>query len=206
MKKYLTTAALALLMTTSANAAMKEIRSGSWTAYGGLSNSGTPTCGMTVTGGGRDFHIKYQPVGEGNAIFFQMFKRTWRFGAGNEVPLVLGFDKNEMLKATATTFNVKDAGSSVEFFIRDKLIGDFLQEFGEADKMWIRFDAGNEEPWIADMVGSRNAMQMFKGCVSKMEKPTQPFGTAPQASQSPTQPVKPTSPVKPAAKKDDGSV
>jgi hypothetical protein len=204
VKKYLATAAIALLMTTAAHA-MKEIRSGSWTAYGGLSHSGTPTCGMTVTGGGRDFHIKYQPVGDGNAIYFQMFKNTWRFSEGNEVPLVLGFDKNEMLKATGTTFSTKNSGSSVEFFIRGELIGDFLREFGEATKMWIKFEAGNEEPWIADMVGSRNAMQMFKGCVSKTEKPTQPFGTAPQASQ-PTQPVKPTSPVKPTGKKDDGSV
>ena len=116
MKRFLTTAALLLSLTTAATA-MQSVRSGSWYAFGGPSDTGMPTCGMSVHGSDRDFYVKYQPVGDGDAVYFQMFKRTWRFGEGNEVPLVLGFDKNEMIKATAKTFNTNN-GSTVEFFIK----------------------------------------------------------------------------------------
>jgi hypothetical protein len=196
VKKLFITAALVLSLTTTAHA-YQQVRSGSWTTYKRLSDTGVPTCGTYVSGSDRDFYIKYQPIDEG-AIHFQMFKSTWRFGEGNEVPLVIGFDKNEMIKATARTYRHNNT-SLVEFELSGQLATDFLHEFGEADRMWIRFDAGNEQPWVADMRGSRNAAKMLVGCIAELPKATQPFGATP--SQPVDKPVK-TEPVK----KDNGSI
>jgi hypothetical protein len=82
----------------------------------------------------------------------------------------------------------------VEFTLKGDLIGDFLHEFGEANRMWVRFDAGTEQPWVADMVGSRKAAAMFKNCVASLPQPTQPF------AQQPSQPYSS------ASKKDDGGI
>lgn len=208
--KRLLAAALALSLSTPALAAMQEVRSGAWTTFGGLSTKGVPTCGMSVSGRDRNFYIKYQSSIDSTAIYFQMYRNTWHFGEGNDVPMKLGFDNGEpMLSGSAVTYGTPDGRGYVEFHIEGKLIGDFLHEFGEANKMWIRFDSGTEDGWVADMAGSRKAMQMFLGCISKMEKPTQPFGES-KAQPAPTQPFGdkkvPTTPVKPTAKKDDGSV
>ena len=52
MKKYLATAALALLMTTAAYAKGNDFtileRKGNWTAYYQVSNLGNPMCGLLV--------------------------------------------------------------------------------------------------------------------------------------------------------------
>lgn len=185
-----------LMPTTTTSPTYNEVQSGAWTAYKGLSNTGTPTCGIRASGHGMDIHLKYQPDADGD-IAVQMFKNTWSFASDIEVPLSVGFDKNVMLTATAHTKSGDSAGSFVEFGISGDRVADFLHEFGEADRMWIRFETGNEEPWEANMAGSRNAAAMFAGCIASLPKATVPFG--PQATV-------PFGDQKATAKKDNGSI
>jgi hypothetical protein len=200
-------------------------RGGAWETDIFRENSnGVPMCVMHVSGGERDMYVKYDYGGEGR-LFLQLFKRSWRFPQGGvEVPLTVGFDKNEMIDVPSALgrSETKNGFTSnfLSFYVRGDLAAGFLHEFGEANQMWVKFKAGDETPWVADMKGSRGAMQAFASCISAVDNykpPTQPYNNQPQATQpfdsKPSQPAAPDrTPMQPKSvktnpvKRDDGSI
>src|SRR5262249_28604436 len=90
----------------------------------------------------------------------------------------------------------------VEFGTEDgKVAGNLLASMARANTMTVRFEEGDETPWVARMTGSRAAVDLFLAGVAAFHKDdaTQPYG-APQATQpygrKPTQPYgqRPTQP------------
>jgi hypothetical protein len=117
---------------------------------------------------------------------------SWKFPEdGVEVPLSIGFgnDETEVVTATGGGYTTSSPGKfpMVEFTVQQKKEGQleaFLELFGHADTMWIKFKAGNEEPWTFPMDGSRGAMTAFSKCLAKLSssRETQPYA-APKETQ-----------------------
>jgi hypothetical protein len=151
-----------------------------------------------------------------------VFKIGWRFPAEPvDFSISLGFDRDSFGQTIARGGMIPKAGPMIEFKIANKATENFLNQFAEAEWMWIRFDEGTEKPWPAKMYGSRNAATMFRKCVINLieSRSTQPYGKPPATSPQATQPYgkggtqpfgsKPTQqPVrKPGVvKRDDGSI
>ena len=175
MKRLIAAAAL-MLLTTAAHAgqASKMIpfyKGKFWLTYGMSSNNdGVPMCGMQTTGSDRLFYIKWIPT---NGMIVQAWKQNWRLPEGSEVPFKLDFvdnanaDNNRTITAEAALGTPSDAGrgSSVFMTIEDGEMGELLRVFAEADKMTLRFPAGDEPAWDAKMEGSRKAAEAFRGCI-----------------------------------------
>jgi hypothetical protein len=78
----------------------------------------------------------------------------------------------------------------VEFTVQQEKEGrleGFLDIFGHADTMVVKFKAGNEEPWTIPMKGSRDAVNAFSKCLAQLNasRDSQPY--SPKAKEE-TQP------------------
>jgi S1-C subfamily serine protease len=200
MKKILAAMVISAALVSTAFADTKTYyRSGAWENYAGTSNKGVPICGMSIftRDTSMSLHVKWSPDG----VRLMAFKDSWRIPDGTDIPVEIGFDKNTWRSGTAsgeTVSNRRFTSGLVTVGINDDLVDDFLGEFGNANKIWMRFTSGNETPWVADMNGSRNAAAAFRKCISWMinkgygAPPTQPYGDS-----DTTQPFDSTAPIVP---------
>ena len=206
MKKYLTAAALALLMTTAAQAKIVNLgTNGAWSNeyYTDEGNGGL--CGMTTS-----WHWQNGAIGlvqfkwQNGHWFTHITKSNWRIPSKTEIPTAIWFD-NGSRSAVGSVLDDQRGGSTIEVGFDIDTEG-FLSDVGNAAQMKITFDGGNEPAWVTKtMNGSRKAVAVMLQCINwvKNNAPTQP------GAQSRTQPAPaPTQPggVKPVGKKDDGSV
>jgi hypothetical protein len=213
LKTLLASAAIAALFATAAYADYKSVPSGNWRTYEAKSNTNTqPMCGMeTRWNAGMAFFVKYFQGAD--TVTFQIMKTSWRFPKeGVEIPMTIGVDKNPILEGKAIAGYMSGNLPIVEFSIRmSDQWPKFVEDFGEANQLWLRFETGNEPPWSMDMSGSRNAVAMMKSCIASINATyTRPYGhssTQPYGNPG-TQPVQPSQPPprQPAAKKDSGSI
>jgi len=207
MRKIVVAAVISAALVSAASADTKTYyRSGAWENYGGTTSDGQPICGMSISKPdvSMALHVKWI----NGSVGVQAFKETWHIPEGTQVPIELGFDKNLWGRTIATG---SAAGGreyrwgTVTFGIVDASVNNFLEEFAHADKLWLRFTNGNETPWVADMVGSRNSVNSFKMCIGEMIKrngTTQPYSSSTQpyesrSNGSSTQPFDQTAPIVP---------
>jgi hypothetical protein len=170
-------------------------KSGVWTTYSDVTKNGETVIGMYTTGPKSAFYVKYF-VGE-NRLYVQMFKDDWKFPQkGVDVPFQITFDNSEPYSANGRAR--MDSGKAGQLFalveasIDDPtLAGNFMGDLMKADKMTVTFKQGDEQPWIADMTGSRetgtaftDAIKALCNAVNNCGKPTQPY----DATAKPTQP------------------
>jgi hypothetical protein len=172
----------------------REFRYGKWVAFKTKGQvDGRPVCGIYTNWIDNQQQLMIKYFNGDTQLNIQIFKTTWRFPKnGTEVPMTIGFDKNPMVQGVGSgSYSEPSHHPMVQFVITDaEQVTGFLHEFGEANQMWVRFEQGNEQQWVADMTGSREAARSFSGCVASLPKVTQPYGP-PQASQPySTQPYK----------------
>ena len=120
----------------------------------------------------------------------QVFKDTWRIPEGKEVAIDLGFDRTGFGSITkAYGGMLKWPGGQmgmVSFKIVDEAtLAGFIDAFREADKMWLTFPNGSEQPWVADMEGSRDVANAFLRCIKNTPLPSQPYGNPPVSGTQP---------------------
>jgi hypothetical protein len=218
MKRSLFAAAAMLLMATTAQAA--QVQSGAWTVYDAPGEAGTPLCGLSVNGDQqRSLHIKYI-LGDTH-FTMMMFKPSWRFPSGGvSLPLTIWLDEQNYSTNNARGVPDPKTGAMVIATVPNKILDEFLKNFGEANRMSVRFDSGNEVPWTVNMVGSRYAAKLFAGCVTNLigkNPTTQPYGqpqaTQPYGAPPATQPYgnsaappRPTAPQPRPRQRDDGGI
>jgi len=187
MKVLLVGSALTSASAYAANSNIKEYyRSGYWTNYAGISDNGTPVCGMSTYGGVKSIHIKYYK----ERVHVQVFKDTWRIPEDTFLSITIGFNGNTwgtLDKGAVGGMMPQSSIGVVSFVIAPESVSNFLENITAADIMWIRFPDGNEESWSAKMTGSRNSVRSLVGCASQINhqnQPTQPFSNAPPAPPS----------------------
>jgi hypothetical protein len=139
---------------------------------------------------GMTFNVKnMSPDDDGphdGGLYFMIGKTSWQFpkGDGVKVPLAIGFDRNpkEIVTADAGGYVDDKTGPTVRFTIEETQEGQsqvFLEMLAHADTMWIKFKAGNEQPWTIDMRGTREAVTALRQCFAKLPRATQPYSSAP---------------------------
>lgn len=209
MKRKLLTAALAatlasVALLSPAKAANTRYLSqkGAWSTFiADADTDGKPICGMQVVGRGVSLMVKYQ---NGDQLFMQIFKYGWNIPSGTDIPGYLAFDKSEHFPFEGKGGKGPNGEGVVTLGIKPGTEEDFLGVMADADKMIVGFTQGTQPPLIADMAGSRDAVNVFRACSSKIDQiaadAPQPFAkqTAPQPfGNNPVQ-------QQPAAKRDDG--
>jgi hypothetical protein len=163
-----------------------------WWTYKTIGDQGNPLCGMMAFGHGMTFNVKNMSPGDDGphdgGLYFMIAKTSWQFpkGDGVKVPLAIGFDDgpNEVITADAGGYADDKTGPTVRFTVEERREGDtqaFLEMLAHADKMWIKFKAGNEQPWTIDMRGTRGAVSALRQCFAELlnNKGTQPYASTP---------------------------
>jgi hypothetical protein len=153
------------------------MQSGYWSTFSTESNTGnvgTPICGMQTFYGdnqnpaGATF-VKYFHGYKGLTI--QLFKHGWL--GHYHIPIRLYLDQT--LVATANAEGKQPEGSGdvglIEFYISADKTMSFLGQFADADWMQLMFDAGSEGRWVANMRGSRDAVQSLQNCIVNLNNP-----------------------------------
>ena len=201
MKKYLmTAAALALLTTTASASELITFYKGTyWQTWVVAANeSGNKMCGMHIEGKNFRFYVKWDVLA---GMALQVWKSNWKFAANSVVPFEVKFHDNakpdDDWSIAIEAGEVRSNSSSVFMAIRTEDQSSLLNAFAEADAGMISFPAGNEQPWILRMEGSRRASQEFMRCIYVLQqeaKATQP--TSPAARRADQQPTSPAGPHK----------
>ncbi len=141
---------------------------GGWTAFGGLSENGRKLCGVSASGGGRWFSIKYF---EGDShLTIHLSKDTWKVRNGIQIDLVMQFDNESPWRASATTFHMNDGDAALEFTIGIKQIKQWISEFRDSYVLYIRFPNSSVEDWKADLTGTQQIADTMSQCLLAMSK------------------------------------
>ena len=161
-----------------------------------------PACGMTMSaendrGQYMFFNMKTIKGDGGHSLLFMIVKNSWKFPGndldhGVDVPLSIGFNTDyEHEYVTAVGGGYMQPGPehripTVQFFVDEMKEGEldaFLELIAHADKMWVKFKSGNENPWRLSMRGSRGSVTAFRECLAKLDEPreTQPYMTGPKS-------------------------
>jgi hypothetical protein len=155
---------------------------GAWRAFGGTDHTGVPTCGVVNLGTeGRAFVIKTWS----NVRYFavQIFKTAWRIPKGQTIAIELQFDSYNPWRAHD---GIAIPPNGVQFQINPNAAERFMSEFGQANRVIVRFPTGTERPWEGGLTGTAAMTQILLQCVAKMRggstqpyggSPTQPYGT-----------------------------
>lgn len=182
-RKVLATTLAALMLSTTMASAVDIVRSGVWTSYMASNKDKGPICGMRVENANNSQAIHIKWFQNQRKIYIQAFKTTWKIPNDTDVHVEVGFDDDLFGDTTAVGYRDKKF-SYVEFHIDDaEITKAFMGQFQEANKMWLKFPDGNEEPWVADMKGSREISVSFMNCIAGLAKrDTQPYGKQPDTS------------------------
>jgi hypothetical protein len=143
-------------------------RAGGWEAFGGRSYEGRKLCGVSVSGGGRWFSIKYF---EGNAhLTVQLSKDTWKVRNGIQIDLLMHFDNESPWGARATTFHTNSGDAALQFTISSQQIRQWITEFRDSYVLYVRFPNSNVEDWQADLTGTPQIADAMIRCLLAMSK------------------------------------
>jgi hypothetical protein len=203
MKCLLTTAAIALSITTAAQAANKTIMFAKdyWrVTHIARDPSGNPVCIMqsqiSFTDGPTGFVFIMRAKGKSNVY---LTKTSWQFTPDVQVPFSVNLDngRRELFGVSKKSAHSKFDGI-IASASKDEIDGDWLENFASSRTMTITFHSGNEPKWSVKMAGSREATNSFRSCVKVLAEdgtPAQaPTSPVPDVSDAPSQPA-PTNPV-----------
>jgi hypothetical protein len=209
MKRFLAMAAIALSITTAAQARLSGLvdnRANNTTMFAGncwrvthmaRNYDGQPMCIMTsqlsfttsLTSSGTAYvHIK-SVKGKSNP-FIQLNKLNWHFPPDMQVPHSINLDNGRReLVGVSKTDPPNGLTILLTTMMEDGSV--FLDDFASSETMTIDFQNGNEPRWSVKMAGSRDATKSFRSCVKMIADEITPEPQAPTCPvpQTPTSPV-----------------
>src|SRR5262245_53419755 len=137
-----------------------------WEAFGGRAEDGSRVCGVSTSGGGRFFSMKYF---EGHShLTIHLSKDTWKVAAGRAIDVSLHFDSRDPWKARATSFHLANGDAALQFSIQNDNVKQWIKEFRDADVLYIRFPASVVDDWRADLSGTPEIADAMVQCLSVM--------------------------------------
>ncbi len=139
---------------------------GAWEAFGGLTNDGTPVCGVSAEGGGRWFGLKYFKGDD--SLTIQLSKDSWKVKNGTKITVTMQIDDEDPWRASATAFHMNDGDAALQFSIGSGQLAQWMQEFRGGNTLFIRFPNDNVEDWRADLTGSDAIGDAMTRCLRAM--------------------------------------
>jgi hypothetical protein len=170
MKLPVVIAATAAFLLTSASCfADTQVlaRFGAWQAFGGTTNSNRPVCGMSSSGNGKYFGVKYFS-GE-NTLTIQLGNSSWTVKNGVKVKVEMRFDQESPWNATAIGMHFSDGDAGLEFDIRRNQLDQFMREFRGANQIVVRFPGEDVSSWNGSLQGTDGVSSNFVRCVRNMQ-------------------------------------
>lgn len=161
------TLALGLLAGIAQARVVTLAKAGSWEAFGGTSNNGTPTCGMSSSGSGLWFGVKYFKGETGFTV--QLSSTKWTLKDGVKVKVTMQFDRESPWSATATGFHMSDGDAALEFQVPRNKLGLWLREFRAANTLIVGFpDEGKVNDWRVSLAGTTAVSTHMVNCIDRM--------------------------------------
>jgi ketosteroid isomerase-like protein len=200
MKRLLATAAIALSITTAAQAANTTVlfaRNYWRVTHMAHNNDGKPMCIMTsqlsfstspTSSDNAYVHIKW--VKGQSGPFMQLTKGNWHFPADMQIPFSVTLDsgRHELVGSSKT-----DPSSGLSMILTPPAPTEdgnaYLDAFASSETMTIVFENDNEPKWNVKMAGSRDAAKAFRSCVKGLAEEDKPQATTSPVPQTPTSPV-----------------
>lgn len=185
---------LALIQGDALRAETRTIaRHGGWTAFGGTTNQGHPTCGIDTIHEATGRHFLIQHYAPNDFLVVRAHKSGWQIPSGTRVRARLSIDRR-------ISWNITADGDRnyIEWRISGSVIAEFIREFRLGLEMWLEFLDGTEPPWYFTLRGTNATFDAFATCLRthslrQSSQPhsrpqTQPFSRAPSAPSSPSLP------------------
>jgi hypothetical protein len=140
---------------------------GVWRAYGGPCDDGTSMCGVSTSGTGKFFGLKYFKGDD--TVTIQLGSGDWSIKNGAKQSVTMQIDSYDEWNATATGFHFEDRDAGLEYQIRQKQLDEFVREFRDGDHLVIDFPgAQGVEGWSASLDGSDKITDSFLNCIKAM--------------------------------------
>jgi hypothetical protein len=142
------------------------IKSGSWEAFGGTSDSGTSVCGISSSPEKKYFGLKQ--FGNRDTFTIQISDKSWSITDKSKYSVTMRLDRNRLWTATASGMHFKDGDPGLEYEIRRAELRKFNKEFGSSDKLKIMF-ANGMPTWNLDLAIARKVSSEFAACNEKIK-------------------------------------
>ncbi len=159
---------LTLALAASAHASVRTFaRAGTWQAFGGTANNGTPLCGMSSRGNGLWFGVKYFKGNNGFTI--QLSSKRWTLKRGVKVNVSMQFDNQAPWSASATGFHMTNGNAALEFSVPRNKLGLWLREFRNAATLVVGFpNQKSISDWRVGLSGTTTVSAYMISCIDKM--------------------------------------
>jgi hypothetical protein len=102
-------------------------RAGSWSAFGGTTTSGRPVCGVSSSGDGRYFGLKFYKGDD--TLTIQLGSSSWTIENKSKQRVTMRIDSNSRWTATAVGMHFNDGDAGLEFEINHRELDRFVREF-----------------------------------------------------------------------------
>ena len=142
-------------------------RAGAWQAFGGTTSSGRPVCGMSSTGSGKYFGVKFFS-GE-DTLTIQLGNDKWTVKDKVKIKVEMRFDQESPWNATAIGMHFNDGDAGVEFDINRKQLDQFMREFRGANAITIRFPNEDVSEWRGSLEGTDSVSNSLTRCVRTLK-------------------------------------
>jgi len=142
-------------------------RAGAWEAFGGTSANGHPLCGVSTSGSGRYFGIKY--FRGDDTLTIQLGDEKWSLKNNIRVRVQLQFDHASPWRGNATGMHFSDGDAGLEFNINRNQLDQFVGEFRDANRMIVSFLDEDVSDWQGSLEGTDAVSNMFARCIRNLE-------------------------------------
>lgn len=164
-------AALLALSLAAIPAALAEVvvfaRAGAWQAFGGTTDDGKRLCGISTSGEGIWFGVKYFRGDNGFTV--QLSSTDWSLKDGEKVKVIMRFDRLSPWTGAATGFHMTDGDAALELEIPADKLTLWLREFRQSNTLLVEFpEADDVEDWKVSLAGTTAITDRLVACMDAM--------------------------------------
>jgi hypothetical protein len=167
----LAAAVLALFLALAPAAAPAQVavfaRAGAWEAFGGTTDDGKRLCGISTSGEGSWLGVKYFKGDNGFTI--QLSSTDWTVKDGEQVKVVMRFDRLSPWAGAATGFHMSDGDAALELEVPADKLALWLREFRQSNTLLVEFpEAPDVEDWKVDLAGTTAITDRMIACMDRL--------------------------------------
>jgi hypothetical protein len=157
------TLATPLLVTDARAETRILVQANGWSAFGGTTEGGVPTCGLETRDPktGRRLLLQHL-VGQDRPILW-LSRPDWNLGASTTRPVRIVIDNRRIFAAAAT-----GAGREMSWPVTLDGPDGFEPAFRLGALMRVEFPSGQDTPWNLSLTGTNAVMGAFMGCMRMM--------------------------------------
>lgn len=142
-------------------------RAGAWEAFGGTTDDRKKVCGISTSGEGLWFGVKYFKGDDGFTV--QLSSSDWTVKDGEKVKVTMRFDRLSPWSGPATGFHMSDGDAALELDIPANRLSLWLREFRQSNTLLVEFpDAPDVEDWKVSLAGTTAITDRMIACMDAM--------------------------------------